>query len=125
MKLKGKDMMRRLHRLQQDGDAFNVLVKESKIIDNGGVSIRLNKDEQKTIEEAIQGVDELKTKVKRQMARARVVDFSKIDRVAAPAPGKNESYNYLMVEARQKLNTAMDVLFAKDSRLRKVAAPLD
>ena len=45
MKLKGRDMMQRLHRLQQDGEAFNILVKEARNIDNGGISIKLNKDE--------------------------------------------------------------------------------
>merc|ERR1712110_551933 len=34
-----------------------------------------------------------------------------------------ESQNYLLVEAREKINDAMEVLFTKDSRLRKLQLP--
>jgi len=64
------------------------------------------------------------------MAKARIIDFSKLskDKEAAPSAAgdltkkKTESVNYLLVDARRKINDAMEILFTKDSNLRKLAA---
>lgn len=65
------------------------------------------------------------------MATRRVVDLSKplqdqgstAEAVQAAAKLNTESQNYLVVEAREKINEAIEVLFSKDSRLRKLQQP--
>ena len=62
------------------------------------------------------------------MATRRIVDLSKplADQAAITEAVKNEqkldnqSQNCLLLEAREKINDAMEVLFTKDSRLRKL-----
>ena len=65
------------------------------------------------------------------MATRRIVDLSKplADQAAITEAVKNEqkldnqSQNCLLLEAREKINDAMEVLFTKDSRLRKLQVP--
>ena len=69
------------------------------------------------------------------MATRRIIDLSKpiaeqyqtktdaIDAVKNELKVNTESQNYLLVEAREKINDAMEVLFTKDSRLRKLQLP--
>lgn len=69
------------------------------------------------------------------MATRRIVDLSKpleeqyqtktdaIEAVKNELKVNTESQNYLLVEAREKINDAMEVLFTKDSRLRKLQIP--
>jgi hypothetical protein len=57
------------------------------------------------------------------MAAAKIVDLSKVDqRESGSQPSKTEHLNYLVVEARQKINNAMNVLFSNDSRLKSLQA---
>lgn len=65
------------------------------------------------------------------MATRRIIDLSKplADQTARTEAVKNEqkldnqSQNCLLLEAREKINDAMEVLFTKDSRLRKLQIP--
>lgn len=74
----------------------------------GEVAIKLNRSEQTKVEEALESVEALKFKVKKQMATRRVVDLSKplseqgsaAEAVQAAAKLNTESQNYLVVEAR-------------------------
>ena len=133
-------MLARLSKLQREEGAFNMLVhqlRESQKADQGEVSVKLNRVEQSKVEEALESVESLKSKVKRQMATRRIVDLSKpledqttfqskndaLDAVRSELKVNTESQNYLLVEAREKINDAMEVLFTKDSRLRKLQIP--
>lgn len=134
MRIKGKDMLSRLSNLQREQGAFNTLVQQMRSdqkADHGEVAIKLNRSEQTKVEEALESVETLKFKVKKQMAARRVVDLSKplseqgstAEVVQAAAKLNTESQNYLVVEAREKINEAIEVLFTKDSRLRKLQLP--
>ena len=134
MRIKGKDMLARLSTLQREQGAFNTLVQQMRSdnkTDHGEVAIKLNRQEQTKVEDALESVEALKFKVKKQMATRRVVDLSKplqdqgstAEAVQAAAKLNTESQNYLVVEAREKINEAIEVLFTKDSRLRKLQLP--
>lgn len=89
---------------------------------NKTVKVNLTEDERTKVENALTSIDTLKTNAKRQMARAKIVDLSKVsfeENGAKPA-SKTEHLNYLVVEARQKINNAMNVLFSNDCRLKSL-----
>lgn len=72
--MKGRQIMERLQKLQREEGAFNTLIQRNR--QKNELQIKLNTDEQGKLEETLTNVSKLKNKVKRQMARARVVDFT-------------------------------------------------
>ena len=71
MRLKGKDMLERIQKLNNSNTAFGTLMKQiSK------QEIKLNAAEEEIVTKAIKEVGGLKTALKRQMAKARVVDLT-------------------------------------------------
>ena len=82
-------------------------------------------------------MDSLKSQFKRKMANARIVDLSKIqatvgagerplnpldvEKAMAEHQKRNtEQFNFLVCEARNKMNDALEFLFQKDSKLRNL-----
>jgi hypothetical protein len=135
MRMKGKDMAVRLKNLQNEDSAFAQLIKQ-----NGGkpapsAAVKLNTEEQAKVEQALNSVETLKTQFKRKLASSRIVDLTKIkgsndDRplnatevqkaVAEHEKRNSEQFNFLVVEARNKMNDALEFLFQKDSKLRNL-----
>ena len=83
MRLKGKDMLERLTKLQNKDGAFSAITqqlreaekkKEAEQVD--GVTVKLNKAEQLKVQSALESVETLKFKVKKQMATRRIVDIT-------------------------------------------------
>ena len=77
-------------------------------------------------------MDTLKFKVKKQMATRRIIDITP---KGEPKPEEakvqtssvknrqectTETFNYLVMETREKINDAMQVLFSRDSKLRRL-----
>ena len=139
MRLKGKDMLDRLTKLQNKDGAFSVITqqlrdsekkKEANIVN--GVTVKLNKAEQLKVQSALESVETLKFKVKKQMATRRIVDITPKKAVSsAPQteetkesvskePSSTETFNYLVMDTREKINEAMQVLFSRDSKLRRL-----
>ena len=52
-------------------------MRENQKANHGEVSVKLNRVEQAKVEEALESVETLKFKVKKQMATRRIVDLSK------------------------------------------------
>lgn len=89
--------------------------------------VKLNSEEQAKIEVALDSVETLKSKFKRSMATARIVDLTKFRETSgASAPitplevekaveehqkRNSQQFNYLLVEARNKMNDALEFLF--------------
>lgn len=140
MRMKGKDMTTRLRNLQNDNSAFAKLIKQNQEKENAKPSqsnVKLNAEEQGKIEAAINSVESLKSQFKRKMANARIVDLSKIqatvgagerplnpldvEKAMAEHQKRNtEQFNFLVCEARNKMNDALEFLFQKDSKLRNL-----
>lgn len=74
MKMKGRQIMERLQKLQREEGAFNTLIKRNR--QKNELQLKLNAEEQTKLEDTLQNVSLLKSKVKKQMARARVIDFT-------------------------------------------------
>lgn len=72
MRLKAKDMMKRVANLHQEGSSFSTLMKSFN-----QVEVKLNEDERKIVTGAINEVSKLQSGIKREMAKARVIDLSK------------------------------------------------
>jgi hypothetical protein len=135
MRLRGKDMFERLTKLQETEGAFSLVTKQLREAEkkreaaNKGVAVKLNKAEQMKVQSALESVETLKFKVKKQMASRRIVDLTKAPITPKPEEAKNvemkqpnftETFNYMVMETREKINDAMQVLFTKDSKLRKL-----
>ena len=52
-------------------------MRESEEADQGEVSVKLNRQEQNKVEEALESVETLKYKVKKKMATRRIIDLTK------------------------------------------------
>ena len=143
MRLKGKDMLARLSKLQKADGAFSVITQrlrdeeKRKEAESGvnGFAIKLNKAEQIKVQSALESVETLKFKVKRQMATRRIVDITpkpaaepqpeeaKDSSEKKAQPSSTETFNYLVMDTRERINEAMQVLFSKDSKLRRLRDP--
>jgi hypothetical protein len=101
-KLKGKEMRERLQKLNDKEGSFGHLLKKIKKTSpqetdstatdsdsgredhtteahkNNSVKVNLTEEERAKVEHALTSIDTLKTNAKRQMARAKIVDLSKI-----------------------------------------------
>ena len=78
-----------------------------------------------TVQSALESVDTLKFKVKKQMATRRIVDITPKGQQQQPKPEESkecttETFNCLVMETREKINEAMQVLFSRDSKLRRL-----
>lgn len=138
MRLRGKDMLQRLQNLHNSEGAFAQVTvqlrdaqKKKEMETTQGFSVKLNKAEQVKVKSALESVETLKFKVKKQMACRRIVDLTKTTPAASSAapqpeeaktnePHPNETFNYMVMETREKINDAMQILFSKDSKLRKL-----
>ena len=138
MRLKGKDMLERLTKLQNKDGAFSVITQQLRDAEKkreasqvDGVTVKLNKAEQLKVQSALESVETLKFKVKKQMATRRIVDITPKTISSAPKseeaketdanePSSTETFNYLVMDTREKINEAMQVLFSRDSKLRRL-----
>lgn len=141
MRLKGKEMLERLNKLQNKDGAFCRITQQLRDTEKkkeaeqvNGVTVKLNKAEQLKVQSALESVETLKFKVKKQMATRRIVDIrpkttvnkdaQQPEEVKEMATSKAESgsttetFNYLVMDTREKINDAMKVLFSRDSKLR-------
>ena len=99
-----------------------------------GVTVKLSKVDQLKVQDALESVESLKFKVKKQMAARRIVDLthpqkpkveeqkeddSAIDKITKEAQ-MTETFNTMVIDTREKINEAMNVLFSRDSKLRKL-----
>ena len=89
---------------------------------------RFNREEQGKLEGAVEAMEGLKSKVKKEMALIKVVDLLKRNSTISEEQQKGDSeegvkvaekINYMIVKAKVQVNSAFDVLFAKDSSLNK------
>ncbi len=72
LRLKAKDMTKRIAALSQDGSSFSSLLKQF-----GRKEIKLNTEEQALLQSAVQEVAGLKLAYKKQMAKMRVLDLKR------------------------------------------------
>lgn len=90
----------------------------------------MSKDEQGTLENAVSNVDILKSKVKREMVQARVVDLKALKehqqaKVEENMKAGQEKINFLIVKAKEEVNETVKMLFSKDSKFHQVRALKD
>ena len=79
----------------------------------------MSKDEQRKLEDAIENVETLKQRVKKEMAMAKVM------RVQEHGEKTGEKVKYMVIKAREQVNEAVRVLFSKDSKLYNVGSGMD
>ncbi len=87
-----------------------------------------SRDEQSMLEGAVETIEGLKTKVKREMALVKVIDLTKEGKSKQEQQSEEEvdskklkdRINYLIVQAKDQANDAFDVLFSKESALHSV-----
>ncbi len=120
-------MLERIQKLNNSSSAFGTLMKQfSK------QEIKLNSTEEAVVTKAIKDVGGLRSALKRQMVKARVIDLTRSD---APPPltdsrdeaviekkeERIETFNHKLVQVKETVNEAMAMLFSKDSKLRKIS----
>jgi hypothetical protein len=92
----------------------------------------LTKDEQAKLENALENVEVLKSKAKKEMALIKVIDLTRKDQTSPAAEevetteqqkgdenveASKEKVKYMIVKAKDQVNDAFKILFAKDSML--------
>lgn len=71
LRLKGKDMLERIQKLNNSSSAFGTLMKQFN-----KQEIKLNSNEEAVVTKAIKDVEGLRLALKRQIVKARVVDLT-------------------------------------------------
>jgi hypothetical protein len=125
MRLRGNNMTERLNKLQREEGALNKYIIKQR--EKKELQLKLTKDEQGKLENALTNVEYLKSKVKREMTLVKVPDLTlKVNKKAdeecitqEQALGQ-EKINYMIIKAKEEVNEAMKVLFAKDSKLHQL-----
>lgn len=117
LRLKAKDMTRRIAQLSTEGSAFSTLLKQF-----GRAEVRLNQDETSVVQGAISEVGKLRHSMKQQMAKARVIDLTKTEKAAAQAPSdfSREQLNSKIVKAKDAIDETLDLLFNKDTKFKPI-----
>ena len=126
--LRGEKLLERLNKLEKSGGSMNEYIIQQR--ERREVVKRLSKDDQGKLENALENVTFLKSKMKKEMALIKVIDLTKreekekeveeqIKKDIAPDEGR-EKINYMLLKAKDQVNDAFKVLFAKDSRLHQV-----
>jgi hypothetical protein len=118
-------MTERLNKLQREEGALNKYIIKQR--EKKELQLKLTKDEQGKLENALTNVEYLKSKVKREMTLVKVPDLTlKVNKKAdeecitqEQALGQ-EKINYMIIKAKEEVNEAMKVLFAKDSKLHQL-----
>ena len=120
-------MLERIQKLNSSSSAFGTLMKQfSK------QEIKLNSTEEAVVTKAIKDVGGLRSALKRQMVKARVIDLTRssapppladsLDETAAEKKEERiETFNHKLVQVKETVNEAMAMLFSKDSKLRKIS----
>lgn len=122
-------MTERLNKLCKSEGAFNQYLTKQK--EQRDLMKRLTKDEQGKIEDALENVEVLKSKVKKEMALIKVIDLTKKDQMVEKQKGEEfiesnrEKINYMIVKAKDQVNDAFKILFSKDSKLNSVKSIKD
>lgn len=121
-------MAKRLNKLANSDGALNQFIQKQR--EKKEFALRLSKDEQGTLENAVSNVDILKSKVKREMVQARVVDLKALKehqqaKVEDNMKAGQEKINFLIVKAKEEVNEAVKMLFSKDSKFHQVRALKD
>lgn len=106
--------------------------KKAKAETVNGITVKLNKADQLKVQNALESVETLKFKVKKQMATRRIVDLTARPKVEEAKESEKmaarpvETLNFMVMDTRDKINTAMQALFSRDSKLRRLQdkAPL-
>lgn len=92
LRLKGKDMTARLQSLNSAQSAFGTLMRQ---VGTDTQEVKLNAEEEKVVNRAIEGVKKLQPVLRRQMARVRVVDITAKKQAGeqkpAPSPTQDEN----------------------------------
>ena len=149
MKLRGQKVTEKLNKLKRSDGALNEFIKNQK--QKRDINLRLTREDQNQLEKAIENVDNLRTKVKLQMAGVKVVDlkkkredlaraqqeektaqssaFMRNKKLSQKQSGANASsdkpdcvrtnmnINYMIIQAREQVNEAVQKLMTKDSKL--------
>lgn len=123
MRLKGKDMSQRIAKLQSEGSCFSTLMKSFN-----QVEVRLNQDESNLVTGAIKEVSKLRQGMKRQMAKARVVDLSKKETplqqqlVTESTTAKSaQDFDQQLQKAKTVVNETVELLFSKKTGFKSLA----
>ncbi len=124
MALKGQKLLQRLKKLDSNDGPMSQFMSKQR--DRQDVLKKYSRDEQSTLESAVENIEGLKSKVKKQMSLVKVIDLTQKE----PQKGSEEDgldsvqlrekINYMIVKAKDQVNDAFDVLFAKDSGLNRV-----
>lgn len=149
MKLRGQKVTEKLNKLKRSDGALNEFIKNQK--QKKDINLKLTREDQNQLEKAIENVDNLRTKVKLQMAGVKVVDLKKKREDLARAQQEeklvqssafmrnkklsqkqggansgndkpdcvrtNMNINYMIIQAREQVNEAIQKLMTKDSKL--------
>ena len=126
--LRGEKLLERLNKLEKSGGSMNEYIIQQR--ERREVVKRLSKDDQGKLENALENVTFLKSKMKKERALIKVIDLTKreekekeveeqIKKDIAPDEGR-EKINYMLLKAKDQVNDAFKVLFANDSRLHQV-----
>ena len=120
MALKGQHMLQRLTKLDSGNTPMTQFIAKQR--ERQDVLKRYSRDEQSALEGAVETIEGLKTKVKREMALVKVKDLTQGQKKEEELESKQvkDRINYLIVQAKDQANDAFDVLFSKDSTLNSV-----
>eukprot|EP00347_Sterkiella_histriomuscorum_P006662 403351912 len=127
MMLKGQHLLERLHKLEKTDGPMNEYIKMQR--EKKEVAGKLSRDEQNKLESALDNVMYLKKKMKKEMALIKVIDITKRDEeqkevekklLKEIVPEGKEKINYEIMKAKEQVNDAFKVLFAKDSKLHQI-----
>lgn len=119
-------MLERLKKLQDNDGALSQYIGKQK--DRQEALKKYSREEVNTLEGAVEQVECLKSKVKKEMALIKVIDLTTNDvrqvieekqqHGSEVETGKNvEKINYMLVKAKDSMNDAFNILFTKDSLL--------
>lgn len=76
VKMRSQQMLERINKLSKTEGAMNAFIAKQR--EKKELQLRISKEDQDKIEESVQYVDSLKSKVKKEMAQARVLDLTSI-----------------------------------------------
>lgn len=148
MRLRGKDISEKLGKLKKSNGALNEYTKLHK--DQQQMKMKLSRDEESTLVKAVENVEHLKTNAKMLMANIKVIDLQKkreemakaeqVDMISQSSALKriqkmkkgnftqeksdcaktNMNINYMIIQAREQVNEAIQNLMAKDQNLNNL-----
>ena len=75
MRLRGKDISERLNKMRRTDGALNQFIKNNS--EQTVMNMKLTREKQNQLSKAVETVDNLRLKVKQQMASVKIVDLKK------------------------------------------------